>query len=57
MALGRYWDVEDGDYFAMSRMIEAIDKARGAVDAGEEAATPVRTRSIPRQARRSRHAE
>jgi hypothetical protein len=55
MALGRYWDVEDGDYFAMSRMIEAIDKARGA---NEETATATRPpRSVPRQARRPRHAE
>jgi hypothetical protein len=54
MALGRYWDVEDGDYFAMSRMIEAINKARGAANAGEEVTTPAR-RSVPRQARRSRN--
>jgi hypothetical protein len=54
MALGRYWDVEDGDYFAMSRMIEAIDKARGAANAGEETTTQAR-RSVPRQARRSRN--
>jgi hypothetical protein len=26
MALGKFWDVEDGDYFAMSQMIEAIEK-------------------------------
>jgi hypothetical protein len=48
MALGRSWDVEDGDYFAMSRMIEAINKARGAANAAE-------TRSVPRQTRRPRH--
>jgi hypothetical protein len=55
MALGRYWDVEDGDYFAMSRMIEAIDKAMGAANAGEEVATTSARRSVPRQARRSRN--
>jgi hypothetical protein len=52
MALGRSWDVEDGDYFAMSRMIEAIDKARGAANAQETSAR----RSVPRQTRRSRNA-
>jgi hypothetical protein len=52
MALGTSWDVEDGDYFAMSRMIEAIDKARGSAGDGEE---PAKTRT-PRQARRSRNA-
>jgi hypothetical protein len=54
MALGRSWDVEDGDYFAMSKMIEAIDKARGAASDVEETATQAR-RSVPRQARRSRN--
>jgi hypothetical protein len=29
MALGKSWDVEEGDYFAMSSMIEAIEKATG----------------------------
>jgi hypothetical protein len=53
MALGKFWDVEEGNYFAMSAMIEAIDKARGA-DAGEETEAPVRAR-VPRQARRSRN--
>jgi hypothetical protein len=52
MALGRSWDVEDGDYFAMSKMIEAIDKARGAASDAEEETQP--RRSVPRQARRSR---
>jgi len=42
MALGKFWDVEEGDYFAMSKMIQAIEKAR----AGEsDAATPQATRS------------
>jgi hypothetical protein len=49
MALGRSWDVEDGNYFAMSDMIAAIDKARGAISDAEEAA------STPRQTGRSRH--
>jgi hypothetical protein len=55
MALGRYWDVEDGDYFQMSRMIEAIEKSReAATNAGKEEIQP-RPR-VPRQARRSRNA-
>jgi hypothetical protein len=55
MALGKFWDVEEGNYFEMSNMIEAINKARGAASAGEEEpATPIRTR-VPRQARRSRN--
>jgi hypothetical protein len=55
MALGRYWDVEDGDYFQMSRMIEAIEKSReAAINAGKEEIQP--RRSVPRQARRSRNA-
>jgi hypothetical protein len=52
MALGRSWDVEDGDYFAMSRMIEAIEKAKAAAGAGENKTA---RRSVPRQAGRPRH--
>jgi hypothetical protein len=29
MALGKFWDVEEGNYFAMSEMIQAIEKATG----------------------------
>jgi hypothetical protein len=54
MALGRSWDVEDGDYFAMSKMIEAIDKARAQGYDSEEAARQGRSR-VPRQSRRSRN--
>lgn len=50
MALGKFWDVEEGSYFEMSKIIQAIDKARGSANAGEQA-----RRSIPRQARRSRN--
>jgi hypothetical protein len=54
MALGKFWDVEEGNYFEMSAMIEAIDKARGAANDAEAATTSAR-RSVPRQARRSRN--
>jgi hypothetical protein len=33
MALGTHWDVEDGNYFAMSEMIRAIEKATSNVSA------------------------
>jgi hypothetical protein len=48
MALGKFWDVEEGDYFAMSRMIEAIDK-KVASNA------PTRSTSAARSTRRSRN--
>jgi len=34
-ALGRYWDVKDGDYDAMFEMITAIQEAQGLETAGE----------------------
>lgn len=30
MALGKFWDVEENDFFQMSQMITAIEKSRGA---------------------------
>ena len=54
MALGKFWDVEEGDYFAMSKMIQAIEKARaGESDAEEEPATqrPARTSRSRRSVR------
>jgi len=48
MALGKFWDVEEGDYFAMSKMIQAIEKARAReIDASSEDQTgyPSRTRA------------
>jgi hypothetical protein len=51
MALGKYWDVEEGNYFEMSRMIDAIEKAKGVDDAEEAQPTAPRQRSTGR----SRH--
>ena len=51
MALGKTWDVPEGDYFAMSRMIQAIEKAIGR-DA-ETAQNP--RRGAARSTGRSRH--
>lgn len=49
MALGKFWNVEEGDYFQMSLMIQAIEKAKGAANAGEEAqARPQRTSRVGR---------
>jgi hypothetical protein len=48
MALGKFWDVEEGDYFAMSAMIEAIEKK---VTNNAPAPATTRTRSTGR----SRH--
>jgi hypothetical protein len=44
MALGKTWDVEEGDFFAMSRMIEAIEKSRGASGIAGAAAKASRPR-------------
>lgn len=45
MALGRTWDIEEGDFFQMSDMITAIEKSRGAIgDAGREATGASRPR-------------
>jgi hypothetical protein len=37
MALGKTWDVEENDFFAMSRMITAIEKSRGVSGSSGEA--------------------
>ena len=50
-ALGKFWDVEDGDYFAMSKMIQAIEKAKGMSDAAEEAPRTQRTSRAGRSRR------
>jgi len=50
IALGKFWNVEEGSYFEMSRMIEAIEKARGGEDAAETSA-PRRTRTTSRTGR------
>lgn len=52
MALGRTWDVEEGDYFAMSQMITAIEKSRG-VSGGEGIASRPR-RPVSRMAPQAR---
>ena len=50
IALGKFWNVEEGSYFEMSRMIEAIEKARGGEDAAETSASR-RTRTTSRTGR------
>jgi hypothetical protein len=50
-ALGKFWDVEDGEYFAMSRMIQAIEKAKAGIDAAEETPRPQRTTRTSRSRR------
>jgi hypothetical protein len=49
MALGKFWDVEEGNYFAMSEMIQAIEKK-----VASNAAAQARS-SRPRATGRSRH--
>jgi len=48
-ALGKTWDVEEGDYFAMAKMIEAIENSlkKGDVGVTEDAGTGRRTARRP----------
>jgi hypothetical protein len=56
MALGKTWDVEEDNYFEMSRMITAIEKSRGASGDAEAARTSRPRRPAGRVASQARRA-
>jgi hypothetical protein len=51
MALGKFWNVEEGSYFEMSKMIQAIEKAKSKDADTEEDTAPQRTTRAGRSRR------
>jgi len=54
IALGKFWDVEEGSFFEMSKMIQAIEKAIGASDSSDTQTETV-SRRTTRSTGRPRH--